>query len=645
MASRRFFRLLEGTFVVLFFQEALRLALAMLLESLNIALNTRIVGPTLASAHVFLLLMLALPWIIPRAQMLLPRLLLLSALGAIAGRLVMAVPVAPIKLFSALVVVGMAGVYLSNLLRANHRTWVTSIIAGLACDQLLRARDTYGLLAHATANIPIGSVRLVPPILVLQFLVTVLAVVVSITARRSARLEPYRPAMLSPLSGLAIGGFFALQISVLGMPNVVSHWSGVPYAGVVPLIIAATVLPLIPGVRVFGSEVLEVFDDRLRGWVWLFAILLMIVIGNRFVGLAALLALLIAQFMTIMLLWWIPTPLHEEVSEPVGPSVSIGLVALFTLVYLYSFAIATTTPLFSLLQGQALTVLLIGGGILGLSRLVWHEEDPWREEDQVHPALPAIFAAPVVVLALVISGLVQPIPPPSLGDGLRVATYNINRGYDEAGEFSLEAAARTIEASLADVVILQEVDAGSPLSYGIDEAEYLARRMGMYYAYMPTQEFVEGIAILSRWPIADQKSLLYPTDPPLGTLRIRIFDPNSGRSLDAVGSQMQAGSDELRLQQTALLFSIVDQNIPTVLAADLGAGPLDPAYQQLTSTSFVDPDVVLGVERGFTTPASEPTVRYDYVLLRGLIPEESRQVRSDREASDHRLVVVSVRWP
>jgi endonuclease/exonuclease/phosphatase family metal-dependent hydrolase len=407
---------------------------------------------------------------------------------------------------------------------------------------------------------------------------------------------------------------------------------------------AATVIPLISSVRVAGSELLQIFDDRLRGWIWLFAILLMIVIGNRFVGVAAVLALILAQLMAVMVLWWIPVHSDSNTTEPAGPSVSIGIAVLFALVYLYSLSIGITrVP--SFVRGQALTVILIAGAALGLARLGWREEDPWREEDEIPRPLSAMFAVPMIIIALVMSAGVGPKSSPSLGEGLRVATYNINRGYNEDGVFSLEAAARTIEASLADVIVLQEVDAGSPLGFGIDQAEYLARRMGMYYAYMPTQEYVEGIAILSRWPIADQRSVLFPTDPVLGALRVRVFDASSGRSLDTIGSQMLAGTEELRLQQTALIFSIVDQNVPSILAIDMNAGPLDSAYQQLTGTSFVDPDVVLGIERGFTTPASDPTLRYDYVLVRGLVPEDSRQVQSDQEASDHRLVVVSVLWP
>ena len=187
-------------------------------------------------------------------------------------------------------------------------------------------------------------------------------------------------------------------------------------------------------------------------------------------------------------------------------------------------------------------MVLITGAMIGIVGLGWREEDPWVDQEELPRSLPAVFAVPMIILAFVVSAGVRPNPSPSLGDGLRVATYNINQGYDEDGMFSLEAVARTIEASLADVIVLQEVDAGSPLGSGIDQAEYLARRTGMYYEFMPTREHVAGIAILSRWPIIEHQSILFPTAPPLGALRVRFIDASSGRSLDTIGSQMLAGT-------------------------------------------------------------------------------------------------------
>ena len=72
MASRRLFRLIEATFVVLFFLEALRMTIAMLLESLNVAFTVRVVDPILATSHIVLIIAIAVLWLIPRSRSLLP---------------------------------------------------------------------------------------------------------------------------------------------------------------------------------------------------------------------------------------------------------------------------------------------------------------------------------------------------------------------------------------------------------------------------------------------------------------------------------------------------------------------------------------------------------------------------------------------
>ena len=73
--------------------------------------------------------------------------------------------------------------------------------------------------------------------------------------------------------------------------------------------------------------------------------------------------------------------------------------------------------------------------------------------------LSMLFISPVVIFSLILSSA------PVLSDSgevpqntIRIATYNINGGYDADGVFQLGLISRTIEAGLADIVVLQEVD-------------------------------------------------------------------------------------------------------------------------------------------------------------------------------------------
>ena len=541
MAPSRVFRLVEGSLVALFFFQAARAVFAVLLRLLQTALIASQVDLVTANAHLFFVGALVLLWLVPRQRRRLPVLMMLTAIGAGAARVGLPVQLPLIRFYSGLLVFVLSAVYFASLIRANYRTWIAALVMGLTLEQLLRARDTFDLTLHAVTNLPVGDLRLLRmPMAVLQIVVLVIMVGISVMARRSAHREPYEPANVTSLGGLAFGGFVALHLCVLGLPNVMARWAEVPYAVLVPWVILATVLPMLPASRRVVGEALGVFDDRLRGWVWLFLFLLMLMVGNRLRGLGAAGALIIAQFMAVMLLWWIPRPLEPQDIEQVGPSLSLGLSGCTVLVYAYSLAFEIGEAV-RFLNGQGITILLVAGGMVGLPRLLWREDDPWMQPSLLPRGFAAVLSAPAVVFGLVLSGSVAPPLPSPMDQDVRVATYNINGGYDAQGVFQLEQVARAIEVSGADIVAIQEADTGRPLSYGVDEIEYLARRLGMYQAYQPTVEHVRGVAILSRWPVAGHTGVLLPSmAEQMGAIQVRVVDPATGRELSLIGVQFEA---------------------------------------------------------------------------------------------------------
>jgi endonuclease/exonuclease/phosphatase (EEP) superfamily protein YafD len=166
----------------------------------------------------------------------------------------------------------------------------------------------------------------------------------------------------------------------------------------------------------------------------------------------------------------------------------------------------------------------------------------------------------------------------------------------------------------------------------------------MHSAFLPVGDPLRGVAVLSRWPLSSPSGV---TVASLGSesaaLRVELQTVLVEQPIIIVAAQLRAAEDEQRVQQAAVLLELIADASLVLLGADLGAPPQDMVYQQLISEGFSDPDQVLGIEQGYTTPAVYPTVRHDYVLVRGLTPLDARQV--DSAASDHRLVVVEFGLP
>jgi endonuclease/exonuclease/phosphatase family metal-dependent hydrolase len=644
MGSVRIFRLVESSLAALFFLQAARVVFAILLSLFNLALETNQVSQALVNAHILISFAIAVAWFTPRARAGLPRLLGWTSLLLAVARGVLLFDLPSVRFYAGIATIALAGVYFTTLLRANRRAWVSGLVVGITLDQLLRARDSFfDPSASALPGFFQGQVSASEIGVAIELILILALLIVGRLARRSTRHEPYEPAHLSVLSGLAFGGFLAVELIVLGMPGVVARWAEIPYTGVVPWLLIATFIPLVPGVRAILGHASVVFDNWLRGWVWLLLLLLLVAIGNRLAGVGAAAALIVAQFIAISLLWWIPDePVQQEV-EQAGSSISLALLVCFLLVYAYSF-VFEYYRLLPWMRGQGVIVVLVAAGSLALPRLSGRDSDPWLATPIIPQGLSLAFMTPVVVLGLVFGGFEPQPGPVGQRDTIRIATYNLNGGYDAGNTFQLELAARTIEASLADIVVLQEVDTGRPISYMVDESLFLARRLDMYHVFWPTVEHVRGIAVLSRWPIGETATAYFVGErEQVGALRAQIPITGTGQAVTVIGAQLPVSGEDQAIQNLAVLLDLAGDRTPLVLTGDLRASPDSPLVQQVLAEGFVDPDSVLGIEQGYTTPAVDPALRHDYVLARGMVPLDSRQV--DSAASDHRLVVVEVGWP
>jgi endonuclease/exonuclease/phosphatase family metal-dependent hydrolase len=380
--------------------------------------------------------------------------------------------------------------------------------------------------------------------------------------------------------------------------------------------------------------------------LWGVALLLIavggVVAGRRAHGVLATAGLLAAHAALLLAL---PSLLARRASDaPLhpGPWLAVsGLVFLaLNVTYTFSFTYPYTIEAF---KGMGLPIVLLAallaalpallrpvpaGGTAGAGRSGWIA---WTATALALVAVVAVAARP------------RRFEPSPAGGTIRAATYNIHYGYDKPWRYDLEKQARTIEASGAHVVALQEVDTGRLISYGVDDALWLSRRLGMQAVYLPTVEQLTGIALLSHFPIEDsQARSLASRLEPTGILRARLRAGDRG--LDAYASWLGLTPEERAAQLGDALAFVAegDGDVPAIWGGDFNATPDSPVHARIAAAGFVDPFIELGLEPAFTDPADEPQKRIDFVWLRGLAPVDGQVL--DSLASDHRMVVVEARF-
>jgi len=265
-------------------------------------------------------------------------------------------------------------------------------------------------------------------------------------------------------------------------------------------------------------------------------------------------------------------------------------------------------------------------------------------------SLAAIAARPPLVL---------PVTDPT---ELRVGTYNIHGGYNEFFYYNLEAIAETIEQSGAQVVLLQEVEAGRMTSYGVDQSLWLARRLGMDRRFYATNEGLLGLAVLSRVQIVFDDGVLLPSiDQQTGLQRVQIQPEadlqsvitiyNTSLGLLLAGPDLSVQEENQRNQLDSILSTIAT-HINTDYGGQLGRAllggtfhnvPSSPLMQRLTQSGFVDPFAGTNLTLSATLRRSNlPPARYDYLWLwsQSLQPIGTNVMPGN--ASDHRMAVVGV---
>jgi len=323
---------------------------------------------------------------------------------------------------------------------------------------------------------------------------------------------------------------------------------------------------------------------------------------------------------------------------PVAVLFTAGMLLHFVALFIYYTATGGGTML------AMLWVALVVGAFLATGPLP--AELARRPLALTPAALPALVGALLLIAAPLIAAARSNAPDYSdaAPDALRVMTYNIQSGFSRDNYWDLEVTARVIEASGADVVLLQEVSRGWLVTSGNDQLRWLSVRLGMPYAWGGASlDELWGNAVLSRYPIVEERVVKFESTDNLRRAGLAVtIEPRGGPAFDVVVTHLdnprEAG--EVRDAQVDQLLSMLPLDRPTILGGDFNMTPDDPAIGRLLETGLVDAAAAAGVDE----PTSEDGRRIDYIFVSEDVSVTGAEV-IDSDASDHRPVVVTLELP
>lgn len=235
-----------------------------------------------------------------------------------------------------------------------------------------------------------------------------------------------------------------------------------------------------------------------------------------------------------------------------------------------------------------------------------------------------------------------------MSERLVVMTYNIRHGRGRDGKVDLGRVADVIAAEAPDVVTLQEVDAGRARSRAADQADELARRLGMEASFTPCIDDGDGgrygIATLSRLPVRTSRRLALPVQArrrrsePRCALATRVDGPVG--PVEIVNTHLSVLPGERPDQVAHLIADLAEIAHDVVLGGDFNITPRSALHRSLRGR-LRDTGA-----RGRTWPARWPLLRLDHLFYRGALDVAATTVVDSplaRRASDHLPVVAAFR--
>lgn len=235
---------------------------------------------------------------------------------------------------------------------------------------------------------------------------------------------------------------------------------------------------------------------------------------------------------------------------------------------------------------------------------------------------------------------------------LMIMAYNIHHANppSEPGTIDLQAIIRTIKEQDPDVLALQEVDANTTRSGAGNQAEIIAKKLGMEVYFGKAINYdggVYGVAVLSKYPISEAQVHALPTAPGtngepriLATVKISLPD---GKSFRFGSTHLDSQRDDTnRLLQIQELVNIASQEpLPMIVAGDFNATPNTEVINLLDQFFTRTCD-----DCEPTIPVLKPEKAIDFIAFK---PKENFSIKyhkviNETYASDHRPVMAVLKF-
>jgi endonuclease/exonuclease/phosphatase family metal-dependent hydrolase len=240
---------------------------------------------------------------------------------------------------------------------------------------------------------------------------------------------------------------------------------------------------------------------------------------------------------------------------------------------------------------------------------------------------------------------------------LRVLTYNVHSCKGRDRLISPRRIAEVIAASSPDVVALQELDVRRTRSDMRDQAELIARELGMSFHFSPAMRVMEeefGDAILTALPMRLVKAGALPgiTFPikvePRGALwtEIRVGRAAVQMLTTHLGLVRRERRNQVGALSGADWLGRPDCSEPVILAGDFNFLARSRAYARITSRLRDAQRLAPLQQTEATFPARYPRFRIDYIFVSpGIEVDRVEPVRTaaTQLASDHLPLVADLR--